>query len=187
MLFQAFGKIKQTTIMIAIILIAVGVVMLLCPSNYVASLVSITGYVMLVLASVMVFDFMSSTKRMTDYISFGVALVFILAGIAILIFNDDMLGVLSVVYGILLILDGAHSLIYSVTFARRAGAKGWPILLALSILQIVAGLLVIINPWWSTPSALLRVIGCAILLSALVAVCRVILIWPIKKENGGAN
>ena len=187
MLFQAFGKIKQTTIVISIVLIAVGVIMLLCPANYVASLVTMTGYVMLVLASVMVFDFLSSGRQTSDYISFSVALIFILAGIAVLVFNEDMLAVLSIVYGVLLVLDGVHSLLYSITFARRAGAKGWPVLLALASVQMVIGLLVIINPWWSTPAALLRMIGCAVLLSALVAVCRVILIWPIKKESGGAN
>lgn len=184
MLFQAFGKIKQTTIMIAIVLIAVGVIMLLCPAGYVSALVALTGYAMLILASVLIFDFISSPKQTSDYISFAVALVFVLAGIAVLVFNDNMLSVLSIVYGVLLVLDGVHSLVYSVTFARRSGSKGWPVLMALSILQIVVGLIIIINPWWTTAAALLRVIGCAILLSALVSVCRVILIWPIRKEKG---
>lgn len=187
MLFQAVGKIKQTTIMIAIVLIAVGVIMLLCPPNYVTSLVVMTGYIMLILASVMVFDFIGSPKQTSDYISFSTALVFILAGIAVLVFNDDILDVLSIVFGVLLVLDGAHSLLYSLLFARRSGSKGWPLLLALSILVMAAGLLIILNPWWNTPNALLRVIGCAILLSALVAVCRVIIVWPIKKEKGGEN
>ena len=99
MLFQALGKIKQTTIMIAHVLIAVGVIMLLCPVEYVSSLVAVTGYIMLVLAAVMVFDFIGSRKKTSDYISFSVALVFILAGIAILVFKDDMLLVISIVYG----------------------------------------------------------------------------------------
>ena len=184
MLFQAFNKIKQTSIMIAIVLFAAGVSMLLCPDKYVASLVAVTGYIMLILAAVMVFDFISSGKKTSDYISFSAALVFILAGIAVLVFNDNMLSVLSIVYGVLLVLDGTHSLLYSVTFARRAGSPGWPFLLALAILQIVIGLLVIINPWWTTASHLLRVIGCAILLSSLVTMCRVLIIWPIRKEKG---
>ena len=139
MLFQAFGKIKQTTIMIAIVLIAVGVIMLLCPSSYVGSLVAMTGYVMLILASVMVFDFIGSAKQTSDYISFSVALIFILAGIAVLVFNNNMLAVLSIVYGVPLVLDGVHSLIYSTTFARRSGSSGWPVLMGLSIFQIVVG------------------------------------------------
>ena len=187
MLFQAFGKIKQTTIMISIVLIAFGVIMLLCPAKYVSTLVSLCGYVMLVLAAVMIFDFIDSAKQTSDYIAFSAALIFVLAGIAVLVFNDNMLSVLSIVFGVLLVLDGVHSLVYSVTFARRAGAKGWLVLLALSILVIVIGLLVIINPWWTTTSALLRVIGCALLLSALVAACRVVIIWPFKKEEGGDN
>ena len=185
MLFQAFGKIKQTTIMISIVLIAVGVIMLLCPQGYVSTLVSLCGYALLILSAVMVFDFIDSGRQTSDYISFSVALVFIMAGIAILVFNDDMLSVLSIVFGVLLTLDGVHSLIYSITFARRSGAKGWPLLLALSILVIVTGLLVIINPWCPTADTLLKAIGCALLLSAVVAVCRVIIIWPFKEEKGG--
>ena len=187
MLFQAFGKIKQTTIMIAIVLIAVGVIMLLCPAAYVTTLVSITGYMMLILAAVMVFDFISSQKQTSDYISFSVALVFIIAGIVVLVFNDDMLSVLSIVFGVLLVLDGVHSLLYSVTFARRSGCKYWPLLLALSILVIAAGLIVIINPWWRTAFALLKVIGCAVLLSAFVAVCRLVIVWPFKNEKEGVE
>lgn len=185
MLFQALGKIKQTTIMIAIVLVAVGVIMLLCPAGYVDALVTLVGYVMLVLAAVLIFDFIGSGKKTSDYISFVVALVFVLAGIAVIVFNDNLLFVLSIVFGVILMLDGVHSLVYSVMFARRSGSKGWPLLLALSILQILVGLFVIINPWWTTEAALLRVIGCALLLAALVAVCRVILIWPIRKEKGG--
>lgn len=184
MLFQAFGKIKQTTIMIAIVLIALGVIMLLCPAAYVNTLVDLSGYVMLILAVVIVFEFIGSSKRMSDYISFTAALILILAGVAILVFSDDLLPVLSIVFGVLLVLDGVHSLVYSVTFARRSGSKGWPLLLALSVLQIVVGLIIIINPWWKTADALLRVIACGTLLSALVGVCRVALVWPIRKEKG---
>ena len=187
MLFQAFGKIKKTTIMISIVLVAFGLIMLLCPSGYVDNLVALCGYVMLVLAAVMVFDYIDSAKGTSDYISFSVALVFALAGIALLVFKDNMLSVLSIVFGVLLVLDGVHSLLYSVTFARRSGAKGWPILLTMSIVVILIGLLVIINPWWTTTTALLRVIGCALLISALVAACRVVIIWPFKKEEGGEN
>ena len=185
MLFQAAGKIKQTTIMISIVLIAAGIVMLLCPTEYVRSLVSLTGYALLILASVMVFDFIGSERQLSDYISFSVALLFILIGIAVLVFNNDLLFVLSNIFGILLVLDGVHSLIYSVTFSRRAGSRGWPVLLILSILLIAVGLVVVINPWWTTDTALLRVIGWALLFSALVAVCRVLITWPIKKEKGG--
>ena len=104
-----------------------------------------------------------------------------------LVFNDNLLSVLSIVFGALLVLDGVHSLVYSIVFARRSGAWGWPLLLALSILVMVIGLLIIINPWCTTPAVMLRVIGGALLISALVAVCRVIIIWPFKKEKGGEN
>ena len=47
-----------------------------------------------------------------------------LLGIYILVSGDDILKVLSVLFGILLMFDGFHSTVYAWVYARRAGKKG---------------------------------------------------------------
>lgn len=180
MIFQAIGKIKTTTIMTAIVLIAIGVVMLLCPEPFVNTLIDLLGYVILIIAAVMILDFIGSKKGIGDYISFTVALLFLIAGIAVLVFTDNMLEVISWVFGVLLILDGLRSVLNTVVFVRRSRHGGWILLLILSILLIAVGVLIIVHPWWTTPLALLRMIGWAVLFSALVSIVRVILVWPFK-------
>ena len=182
MIFQTFGKIKTTTIMTSIVLIAIGVVMLLCPEPFINTLIDLMGYVILVLAAVMILDFISSKKGVSDYISFTIGLLFLIAGIAVLVFTNNILAVISWVFGILLILDGLRSVINTVVFVRRSGRSAWIFLLILSILLIAVGVLILVNPWWTTSLALLRVIGWAILFSALVSILRVILVWPFRSE-----
>ena len=48
MLFEELSKIKRSSIMTSIILAAVGIVMILCPPQYIESLVAVLGYGMVV-------------------------------------------------------------------------------------------------------------------------------------------
>ena len=60
MLFQELSKIKRSSIMTSIILVAVGIVMSMCPAQYVDSLVSVLGYGMVIFAAVMMLNFISA-------------------------------------------------------------------------------------------------------------------------------
>ena len=60
MLFQELSKLKRSSIMTSIILMAVGILMIICPPQYIDTLVSALGYGMVTLAAVMVMDFLSS-------------------------------------------------------------------------------------------------------------------------------
>ena len=68
MLFQELSKIKRSSIMTSIILVAIGIVMIMCPAQYVDSLVSVLGYVMVVAAIVMMLNFISAKKSLINYI-----------------------------------------------------------------------------------------------------------------------
>ena len=50
MLFEELGKIKRSSIMTSIIMVAVGVLMIMCPRQYVSALVAALGYIMLIFA-----------------------------------------------------------------------------------------------------------------------------------------
>ena len=182
MLFQELGKLKRSSIMTSIILMAVGVLMIMCPAQYVNSLVSVLGYGMLIFATVLVLDFISGRKSLMNYIYFSGALVMALLGCAVLILDGDVVRVIGLVFGIVLIGDGLIGIVHALTYTRRAGREGWWVLLALSIVLIVCGFIVLINPWWSEPTKLFDIIGGMLLFSSLVSIVRLILVWPIKSE-----
>lgn len=187
MLFESLDKLKRNSILSAILLIALGAVIMLCPDNYVVSLTNAFGYTIIVLSIVMSLDFFSSKKSLMDYLKFTGALILLIVGICVLVFQNDITRVLAWLFGFLLILDGGRTMIHSFTYARRSKRKGWWVLTILSVLLIFAGVILFTNPWWDTPNKLMKVIGCAVLFSAVVSGVRLIWTWPLRnaKAKGG--
>ncbi len=183
MLFQSLGRIKRRTLVTAILLIALGVVMLICPEQYISSLVALFGYVMIIVSMVMILDFFSGNKALIHCILFTLALILGIGGLCVLIFRDDVLRVLSLLFGILLLTDGLHSLFYAYFYARRSSRKGWKLLVFLSVFSIVFGILLIANPFWHTPPELMNAVGFMILYSGLVSGLRMLWIWPLKDKQ----
>ena len=182
MLFQELSKIKRSSIMTSIILVAVGIVMIMCPAQYVDSLVSVLGYGMVIFAAVMMLNFISAKKSLINYIKFAGALVMMLLGISVLVFSNIVL-IIGIVFGLVLIGDGILTIINTVLYVRRAQRKGWWFLVLLSVLMILAGLVILVNPWWNEPIKLFDVIGGMLLFSSVVSIVRLIIIWPIKDEE----
>ena len=181
MLFDILDKLKQQTIISTVIMMVLGLFMLVIPVRYDATLVNMLGYVIIILGAVMVWDFVAGDKHLSSCIIFTCALLLILLGIFILVSGDDILKVLSVLFGVLLIVDGIHSGLHAWMYARRAGKKWWGVLIVLSILLFLAGIVILNNPWWHTAHSFVKVIGGVILFSAATGIIRLILVWPIRK------
>ena len=181
MLFEVLDKLKQQTIISTIILMILGLMMLIIPEEYDGTLVNILGYVIIILGLVMVWDFIACEKKLVDNILFTAALFLIMLGIFVLVSGDNILKVLSVIFGILLMVDGLHSGLHAWMYARRSGKKWWSLLLFLSILLFAAGIVILNNPWWDTAHSFLKVIGGIILFAAAAGIVRLILVWPIRK------
>ena len=185
MLFDSLDKIKRNAIFSAILLIALGAVILLCPEAYVPTMILGFGYSLVIVAIVLMLNFFSSKKSLMDYLKFVGALVLAIVGGCVLVFRDDTMKALAWLFGFLLILDGLRTLLHSFTFARRSHRKAWWVLTILSALMMVAGVMLFLNPWVGTAESLRKVIGGTVLFSAIVSALRLIWTWPVKKEKGG--
>lgn len=181
MLFEELGKIKRSTIMTSIILMAVGIVMILCPAQYVHALVSVLGYGMVILATVWILDFISGKKVLIRYIYLTGALIVALLGISVLVVDNVVL-IIGLVFGLWLVIDGSFSIYNAWMYARRSQRQGWWMLIPMSILTILFGLIVLVNPWWKEPTMLFDVIGGMLMFSSLVSIVRLIFLWPVKGE-----
>ncbi len=187
MLFQTLDKLKRQSILAAILMMALGVVMLICPESYVNTLVVTVGYGMIIFSIVEMLEFLSSKKALIHYILFTGALIIAILGVFILIYNQDLLKALGWLFGFVLVQDGLFTLLNALLFARRSNRKGWWMLVVLAAVLMLLGLLIFLNPWWDTPSLLMKVIGGTLLFSALVSALRLIWMWPFKNEKEGAE
>ena len=182
MLFEELSKIKRSSIMTSIIMAAVGIVMILCPQQYVDSLVALLGYGMVILAGVMMLNYITAKKSLINCIKFAGALVILLLGIAVLVFDNIVL-LIGIVFGLVLVIDGVITMINTWMYARRARLEGWWLLILLSLLLIAGGVVILINPWWTDTLKLFDAIGVMLLFTSLVGIMRLIIIWPIKDEE----
>lgn len=168
--------------MASIALMAAGVIIVICPENYIEALISVLGVLMLITAIVMILDFLDSQKSLINFVLLTAALVLAIVGSIILILDLETIYVIAWIFGIALILAAVYSAIGALVFARRSGRKAWWVLLILSALLLLFGLIIIINPFWDTPGALLKIIGLMIIFTAIVSALRLIWIWPIRSE-----
>jgi len=182
MIFQELNKLKRNTIMSSIILIVFGILMVLCPENYVRTMIELIGAVLLVFSMIGILDYLSSNKSLIRYIYLTGWLIVGIVGFMILIFEIDSLYTVGVLFGAFLILSGISNILNAFIYAKRSGRKGWWILILLALALIACGVVVFINPWWDSYSKLFKVIGVMILFSSFVSILRLIWIWPIKSE-----
>jgi len=168
--------------MSSIILIVFGILMVLCPENYVRTMIELIGAVLLVFSMIGILDYLSSNKSLIRYIYLTGWLIVGIVGFMILIFEIDSLYTVGVLFGAFLILSGISNILNAFIYAKRSGRKGWWILILLALALIACGVVVFINPWWDSYSKLFKVIGVMILFSSFVSILRLIWIWPIKSE-----
>ena len=185
MLFDSLDKIKRNAIFSVILLVALGTVILICPVEFIPTMILGFGYTLTIVALVMMLDFFSSKKSLMDYLKFIGALVLCIVGISALVFRDDTMNVLAWLFGFLLIVDGLRTLINSFTYARRSRRKAWWILTILSVFMMISGVMLFLNPWFGTPYSLIKVIGASVLFSSIVSGLRLFWTWPVRKEKGG--
>ena len=183
MIFEALDKIKRNAIFSAILLMALGAVLLLCPEAYVPTLIIGFGYALAIIALVIMLTFFQSKKSLLDYIKFVAGIALLLGAICILIYRNDAMRVLAYSFGVLLVIDGGHSLLHSITYSRRSHKKGWWILSILSILIMFVGVMLFLNPWFSTEKTLIRAIGLSLLFASIISALRMIWTWPVEKED----
>ena len=187
MLFQSLDKLKRQSILAAILMMALGVVMRICPESYVNTLVVTVGYGMIIFALVEMLEFIVSKKALIHYIIFTGALFIAILGVFILIYNQDLLKALGWLFGFVLVQDSLFTLLNALLFARRSNRKGWWMLIIFAIVLMSLGVLIFLNPWWDSPTLLMRIIGGALLFSAFVSTLRLIWVWPFKNGKESAE
>ena len=187
MIFEKLGNLKVDAVSFAIVMAALGFIFVICPEDLVSALINTIALIMLITAVVMVLEFMTSERSAKKFIKLGAALFLGVVGLIILVVEIDTLYVIAWLFGVFLIVDGFLSLVNAFTYARRSGKKAWWVLLILAAFLMLVGLAVVVNPWWDTPKALLRVTGTALFYSSVVNAIRIFWVWPFEKKKGGAD
>ena len=90
MLFQTLDKLKRQSILAAVLMMAFGVFMLICPEKYVNALVVTVGFAMIIFSIVRILEFIASKKALIHYMIFTGSLVIAIFGIFIIYLHTDL-------------------------------------------------------------------------------------------------
>jgi uncharacterized membrane protein HdeD (DUF308 family) len=182
MLFQELNKIKRSSIIMSITLMALGLVMAMCPEKYINSLISTLGCALIIVSIVMILEYLNSKKVLFNTVLLTLAIILGLVGLAVLVFENDILRILGWSFGVLLVIQGIETTYNALMYVRPSKRSGWWLLVFLGAVLIAVGVLIFLNPWWDTPRALLKIIGLTLLFDAAVGILRLVFIWPIEAE-----
>ena len=183
MAFEALDRIKRNAIFTAILMMALGVILLICPPSYGPTILLGFGFTLAVIAIVIMLNFFSAKKSLINYVKFTGAIIVLIAAICVLIYRENTLLIMALSFGVLLILDGIRSLIHSFTYARRARKKAWWVLTILAAILIIVGIGVFTTPLIANEYAVFISIGIALLFASMVSIFRLIWTWPIKEKD----
>lgn len=101
MLFESLDELKRNSILSAILLIFLGAVIIVCPQAYIPALTLAFGYALVIIAIVLILNFLSGKKSLMEYLKFTGALILGLVGIAALVYRNDIMRVLAWLFGFL--------------------------------------------------------------------------------------
>ena len=182
MIAQELGKLKRRLIMRAIEMMALGIIMIICPEEYVVTMIGTFGSLLVIASILGVFEYLESEKNLVDYISLTVALLIGIAGTVIEVFEVHSFVVISIIFGIYLILNGLFTGFNAMSHQKRNGRVYWQSMCFLGITQIVCGVIILAHPWWDTYVGMFNAVGCMLLYSAFVSILLLAWIWPGSKD-----
>lgn len=130
MLFDSLDKLKRNSILSAILLIFLGAIIIICPQSYIPALTLAFGYILVIIAIILVLGFLSSKKSLMDYIKFTGSLILGLVGVAVLAYRSDVMRVLAWLFAFLLILAGID--------IQPKTATGMPLIAVVGIVFAIA-------------------------------------------------
>lgn len=90
MLFEELNSLKRNVIMTSVILMSFGVVLLMLSVKYLPAVIEAVGAVMVIIAIVNIFDFLSSNKSLIHFIMLTFSIAIGIGGIAVLVFQTSI-------------------------------------------------------------------------------------------------
>lgn len=160
-----FTKLKWENIIAAILAIVVGVLFIILPKDSADVLCLIAGILLIFAGSFTLVAYIFSGFFLGAHLLI-VGIMLILLGTFCLANPENIMEVLTVLFGLYIVIDGTTSIVDSV-YCAKAKIKGWGLLLVLAILSIGLGTAVM----FSTFDTIMIFAGCSLIIDG---VCNII-------------
>ena len=182
MFSRELDKLKRSVITTSIVLLFAGLLLYLIPAEYIPIINIASGFTLLVICVVTMFIFLGSSKILIRYLQLCGGLTMGLAGIALWIFDDMFIRLLTLMIGILPAVISIPSMFHAFAYLRRSGRKGWWILVLCPLALMAFAVFVLWNPWLKDENAVMNAAGTVLISTAVVNASRLIWLRPAKRD-----
>ncbi len=162
------NKIKIQGFAVSIALIVIGLLFIIFPADSMRIICYVAGAVLLVLGVYKIIVYFASGMRETS-LAAGVALIAV--GILLFVKPDIIAEFLTVLFGIVLIVDGVLKVQQAVTLARMKVRSCWWVL-TVAVITLVLGLVIAFDPF-SSSKALMVFIGISLIADGIIDIITV--------------
>lgn len=171
-----FTKLKWENIIAAILAIVVGVLFIILPKDSADVLCLIAGILLICSGAFTLVAYIFSGFFLGTHLLI-VGIMLILLGTFCLTNPENIMKVLTVLFGLYIVIDGATSIVDSV-YCAKAKIKGWGLLLVLAILSIGLGTAVM----FSTFDTIMIFAGCSLIIDGVCDIIETIVFSHKIKE-----
>lgn len=171
-----FTKLKWENIIAAILAIVVGVLFIILPKDSADVLCLIAGILLIFAGAFTLVAYIFSGFFLGAHLLI-VGIMLILLGTFCLANPENIMEVLTVLFGLYIVIDGATSIVDSV-YCAKAKIKGWGLLLVLAILSIGLGTAVM----FSTFDTIMIFAGCSLIIDGVCDIIETIVFSHKIKE-----
>lgn len=158
---EFFKRAKWDSIVIAILTILIGILCIAVPSRVADVLCVVFGISLIAMSIAVAVRYFAYGKFLGESLLVS-AIVMLVLGIFCLIYPDTIQGILTVVFGLFIIVDSIESLADSICCAK-AKIKGWIVLLVISLLTMALGVVVV----FSTFETVMIFAGCSLIIEGV--------------------
>ena len=182
MFSRELDKLKRSVITTSIVLLFAGLLLYLIPAEYIPIINIASGFTLLVICVVTMFIFLGSSKILIRYLQLCGGLTMGLADIALWIFDDMFIRLLTLMIGMLPAVISIPSIFHAFAYLRRSGRKGWWILVLCPLALMAFAVFVLWNPWLKDENAVMNAAGTVLISTAVVNALRLIWLRPAKRD-----
>jgi len=159
-------KTKIGYIATSLLLVLLGLCMVIWPIKAAELICTVLGIILLVIAVVMIFKYLSLKEKATaDQFKFAVGVIIGIFGIILLFGPDWILAMIHVLLGIAILFDGVFKVTKAFE-AKRNSLEKWWLVLSFAALTCICGLVLIFNPF-AAQSVLMTIIGVIFLIEGI--------------------
>lgn len=170
---KIFQKFKFETIVSAILAIVLGILFVAMPNSSANALCMVSGIFFIVIGLTLIMAFIMGGFFFGGHLLIlGIALL--ICGVFTLSYPVEFKGLVKIIFGIYIIVDGTTSLVDSI-YCARAKVSGWYILTLISILSIALGSVLMLG----TFETIVVFMGCALIIDGI---CDLIEILVFSKK-----